>query len=239
MPSFEGTLRVWETDKSSLGLNVNKLPPRDQPAEVVGDRGLRGPWKFRSLQVHALALPGALTRKGHRVAEGACVSPRPQTRVEGQTDNVRGRRTAFKQLGRRQVLETPGSPQNSGSHHRPLTTTLHALHISRSDAVLSLGRWVREIVSYFTQWGRSFLKERCTESEPPCASACWLARGEAPAWTRCLAGPLRWLWRVWLPACGSTVPSPRAQDPLAPAAGFPLPGRSGLGRRGSWGGNCF
>lgn len=127
--------------------------------------------------MHALAHPGALTLKGHRVAEQACVSPRPQTRVEGQTDNVRGRRMAFKQLGRRQVLETPGSPQNSGSHHRPLATTLHALHISRSDAMLSLGRWVREIVSYFTESGRSFLKEGRIESKPPCASACWPAHG--------------------------------------------------------------
>lgn len=92
----------------------------------LGTEGSVDPGSSGPCRRHALALPGALTLKGHGAAEQACVSLRPQTGVEGQTDNVRGRNTALKQLGRRQILPTPGSPQNSGSHYWPLTATFPA-----------------------------------------------------------------------------------------------------------------
>lgn len=110
-------------------------------------------------RMHALARPGTLTLKGHRVAERACVSPRPQTRVEGQTDNVRA------DTWLRQVLQTLGSCRTMipiTGHSPPYfpLPTCHAVTL-----LLSLGCWVRETVSYFTRWRRSFLKERCIDTD--------------------------------------------------------------------------
>lgn len=130
----------------------------------LGTEGSVDPGSLGPRGRHAFALPGALTLKGHRVAEQACVSLRPQTGMGGQTDNVRGRNTALRQVGRRQLLLTPGSPEQ-------------LFPLSATNCHMSLGHGVRETVSYVTQWRRPFLKERRTERGPPCTSACWPAEG--------------------------------------------------------------